>query len=224
MLSVMSDVVRQLREGHPQLQSIYYWQDNAGCYHCGTTIVEAKLVGQQHGVSVRRMDFCDSQAGKGACDRKAATIKSHMKIFLNSENNIESAEEMKNAILSSGGVNVTVSGPPEVSTFSTVRLEGVSTISNIEYSEEGLRVWKAYKIGPGKLIQWEKLDVQPNAEIPRLSAIDCGTCGEKAQFKTITSKEAKIPPKQANSTSPSDSPSSDKSSSDESNVGLFFLS
>ena len=224
VLSVMSDVVRQLREVDPQLQNIYYWQDNAGCYHCGTTIVGAKLVGQQHGVSVRRMDFCDSLGGKGACDRKAATIKSHMKIFLNSGNNIESAEEMKNAILSSGGVpsvNVTVSGPPEVSTFSTVRLEGVSTISNIEYSEEGLRVWKAYNIGPGKLIQWEKLDVQPNAEIPRLSAIDCGTCGEKAQFKTITSKKAKIPPKQANSTSPSDSPSSEESSSDESNVGLF---
>ena len=97
VLSVMSDVVKQLREVHPQLENIYYWQDNTGCYHCGTTIVGAKLISQQHGVSVRRMDFCDSQAGKGACDRKAATIKSHMKIFLNSGNNIESAEEMKNA-------------------------------------------------------------------------------------------------------------------------------
>lgn len=141
------------------------------------------------------MDFCDSKAGKGACDRKSATIKSHMKIFLNSGNNIESAEEMKNAILLSGGVpsvNVTVSGPPEASTLSTVRLEGVSTISNIEYSEEGLRVWKACNIGPGKLIQWKKLDVQPNAEIPRLSAIDCGTCGEKAHSKTITSRRPRF--------------------------------
>ena len=94
VLSVMSDVVRQLREGHPQLQNIYYWQDNASCYHRGKTIVGAKLVGQQHSVSVRRMDFCDLQAGKGACDRKSATIKSHMKIFLNSGKNIESAEEM----------------------------------------------------------------------------------------------------------------------------------
>ena len=224
VLSVMSDMVKQLREVHPQLENIYYWQDNAGCYHCGTTIVGAKLVSQQHGVSVRWMDFCDSQAGKGACDRKAATIKSHMKIFLNSGNNIESAEEMKNAILSSSGVpsvKVTISGPPEVSTFPTVRLEGVSTISNIKYSEEGLRVWKAYKIGPGKLIQWKKLGVQPNAEIPRLSAIDYDTCRENAQFNTVTSKKAKAPPKQANTTGPSDSPSSNESSSDESNAGLF---
>ena len=71
------------------------------------------------------------------------------------------------------------------------------------------------------MIQWEKLDVQPNAEIPRLSAIDCDTCGENAQFKTVTSKKAKIPPKQASTTGPSDSPSCDESSSDESNVGLF---
>ena len=121
-----------------------------------------------------------------------------MKIFLNSGNNTESAEEMKNAILSSGGVpsvNVTVSGPPEASTSSTVRLEGVSTISNIEYSEEGLRVWKAYEIGSGKLIKWEKLGVQPNAEIPGLSAIDCDTSGENAQFKNSYIREGKGPSK-----------------------------
>ena len=111
VLSIMPDVVRKLRDGHLQLQNIYYWQDNTGCYHCGTTIVGAKSIGQQHGVSVRRMDFCDSQAGKGTCDWKAATIKLHVKIFLSSGNNIESAEGLKNAILSSGGapsVTITV--------------------------------------------------------------------------------------------------------------------
>jgi len=57
VLSVMSDVVKQLREAQPQLENIYYWQDNAGCYYCGTTIVGAKLISQQHGVSVRWMPF-----------------------------------------------------------------------------------------------------------------------------------------------------------------------
>ncbi len=57
--------------------------------------------------------------GEGACDRKAATIKSHMKIF-HEGNNIESASDMKTAILSSGGVpavNIAVSGPPDDSEF-----------------------------------------------------------------------------------------------------------
>ena len=72
VLSVLSDVVRQLKEAHPRLTNFYYYR--------GATIVEARLVTQQHGVLVRRMDFCDSQAGKGRCDRRAATKRSHMKI------------------------------------------------------------------------------------------------------------------------------------------------
>ncbi|KAJ7372937.1 hypothetical protein OS493_015393 [Desmophyllum pertusum] len=113
-------------------------------------------------------------------------------------------------------------GHPEAAAFTTIRLEGVSAISNIEYADEGLCVWKSYKIGRGKLIQWEKLNVQPNAEVSGLSAVDRGTNGENTHFKTIVrSKKPKIPPKQGNTTDPSDSPSFDESSSDESNVSLF---
>ena len=223
VLSVMSDVLRQLKEAQPQLKHIYYWQDNAGCYHCGTTIVGARLVSQQHEVSVKRMDFCDTQAGKGACDRKAATMKSQMKIDLNSGNNIESAEQMRDAILSSGGlpsVQVTVSGPPQ-SAFPAIGLESVSAISNIEYTEKGLLVWRAYKIGPGKLIRWETLNIQLNVEAPLLSEVEHGSFEEKANFKTIRSKKPRSPSKQADSTDPCDSLSSDESSSEESNVRLF---
>ena len=76
------------------------------------------------------MDFTDPQGGKGACDRKAATIKSHMKIFHDEGNNIESASDMKAAILSSGGVpavNVAVSGPPDDSEFHKIEIKGVSS-------------------------------------------------------------------------------------------------
>ena len=40
-----------------------------------------------------RMDFSDPQGGKGPCDRKAATVKSHMRTFLNSANDIETVEQ-----------------------------------------------------------------------------------------------------------------------------------
>ena len=43
----------------PHLQRLYYWQDNAGCYHSGNTISIAHMVGKFHGVTVKRMDFCD---------------------------------------------------------------------------------------------------------------------------------------------------------------------
>lgn len=117
------------------------------------TITIAKKVGQLHSVTVKRIDFCDPQGAKGACVRKAASIKFHMKIYLNSRNNIETSEEMKETIQSFGGmssVRVTSCGPPTVATFSNVKLEGVSSISSKEYNDKGMRVGKAYKIGQGR--------------------------------------------------------------------------
>ena len=74
------------------------------CYQCGSTIVSASKVGQRDGVSVKRLDFCDPQGGKGVCNRKVASIKAHMRIQLNEGHDIESGEQMVSAIKSAGGV------------------------------------------------------------------------------------------------------------------------
>jgi len=89
VLAVMADALQQLKITIPQLEFVYYREDNAGCYHCGATIVSARVIGEQYGVTIKRLDFSDPQGGKGPCDRKAATIKSHMRIHLNSGNDIE---------------------------------------------------------------------------------------------------------------------------------------
>ncbi|PFX13725.1 hypothetical protein AWC38_SpisGene22167 [Stylophora pistillata] len=94
----LCDVVETLGD------TVCYRQDNAGCYHCGTTLVCAAALGHEEGVKIRRLDFSDPQGGKSACDRKVATIKSHMRIYLNAGNDIETPEQMRDAILSSGGV------------------------------------------------------------------------------------------------------------------------
>ena len=82
-------------------------------------------------------------------------------------------------------------------------------------------VWRAYKIGPEKLIRWETLNIQPTAEVPLLSEVEHGSYGEKPNFKTIRSKKPESPPKQASNTDPSDSVSSNESSTEESNFGLL---
>ena len=50
-------------------------KDNVGCYHCGASIFGASIIARQQGAAIRRLDFTDAQGGKGACDRKAATIQ-----------------------------------------------------------------------------------------------------------------------------------------------------
>ena len=154
-LAVMADVIKQLKTTMPGLKTVSYRQDNAGCYHCGATIVCASTVGAELGVSIKRLDLSDPQGGKGSCDRKAASIKSHMHIYLNAGHDIETPAQMSDAIRSSGGVpslSVTLCDSVTRPPMGTYKIDGVSLLSNIEISKEGISVWKAYGLGPGRLI------------------------------------------------------------------------
>lgn len=85
------------------------------------------------------MDFSDPQGGKGTCNRKAASIKSHMKIHLNASNNIKTGREMVATMLFSGGipgVHATLAIPPTFPRPVSAKLEDVSAISNIEYRKD----------------------------------------------------------------------------------------
>ncbi|KAK3722873.1 hypothetical protein QZH41_020449, partial [Actinostola sp. cb2023] len=174
VIAVMADVIKQLKITMPSLTSVFYRQDNAGCYHCGATITCARVLGLHDEVTIKRLDFSDPQGGKGSCDRKAVTIKSHMRIHLNSGNDIETQVQMKDAIMSAGGVpavNVTLCESVTASKMATLKIEGVSLLNNIKYEVDGIRVWRrAFDIGPGKLIPTNKLQSPSPSE---LSAITC---------------------------------------------------
>ncbi|XP_022809582.1 uncharacterized protein LOC111346569 [Stylophora pistillata] len=71
---------------------------------------------------------------------------------------------MVKAILSSGGVASlceSITSPPMI----TCKIDGVSKFSNIEFTTEGIRVWRAYGVEPGKLIS------APKTEIPSLDTL-----------------------------------------------------
>ena len=98
VLAVMSDVIGKLKKIMPLLKNVYYRQDNAGCYRSGVTIIGAARISKIHDIFIKHMDFSDPQGGKGACDRKAANIKTHMKVHLNQGNDIENAFQMVDAM------------------------------------------------------------------------------------------------------------------------------
>ena len=140
------------------------------------------------------MDFSDPQGGKGSCDRKAATIKSHMAIHLNSGHDIESASQMQEAIESFGGVpgvKAVLCRPPLSSIKKPLKWDGVSFVNNVQYGEEDVRVWRSYKIGRGKFIPWSKFPVPDQDEVPTL---ECSAASEniKANFVISSRDELRL--------------------------------
>ena len=160
----------------PEINSVYLKQEPAGCYHSVSTLLSVYKVAEKNGIKLEYVVFSDLQGGEGPCDRKAATIKSHMRVHVNSDHDIETASQMV-AIESSGGmegVHMTVSSQPPPAKITAVKWEGVGAINNIVYSEGGMRVWRAYASGLGKFVPWSNFSLQ-NVTLPQLNKITHNT-------------------------------------------------
>ena len=164
---ILRDVLVTLKEQRPELEKVYCKQDNAGCYHYGSPIVGSRL-SKHAGVKVERFDFSDPQGGWGEADRQAATIKGHINVYLNKGHDVNNATQMKEAMESNGripGVIVKYVKLHEAS-FDKImaKWDGISALNNFQFEERGIRVWKAYKIGPGKLVPCK--DIQSDGDSP----------------------------------------------------------
>ncbi|KAK3730134.1 hypothetical protein QZH41_004829 [Actinostola sp. cb2023] len=119
-------------------------------------------IGSLTGIAVKRYDFSEPQAGKGPCDRSSAHQKAHVNRCLNEGNDIISAEDIKKALELHGGVkNVVpyvIELPECTNKSSPPRIQDISLLHNYQYSDKGLRMWKAFDIGEGKLVSWQDLD------------------------------------------------------------------
>ena len=152
--SIIENTLATLKALKPDLNQVYLRSDNARCYHCGYLLLSLPGVADRTGVKIARYDFSEPQAGKDICDRRIATLKSHMRRFLNEGNDVKTASDMKAAIESYGGIKgcyaAVCRAQPSAQTMIKHTMTGVQRLHNFSYENGGMRVWRAYDVGPGK--------------------------------------------------------------------------
>ena len=107
-----------------------------------------------------RVDFSDPQGGKGAADRLAATCKGHIRAFINEGHDVCTAADVRNALLSHGGLErvrvVSLKAVTETPDDSP-SITGITKLNNFRFSSnDSITCWRAYCIGRGKTIKPEK--------------------------------------------------------------------
>ena len=190
VLAIVDNVFQQLSTVTPKIKTVYMRADNAGCYHAALTLLSMRKIAAKHNITLSRIDFSDPQGGKGSCDRKATTIKNKMRIYVNSGHDVESPQQMLEAIESMGGIpglSVTLCGKHPAQT-SDVKWQGISFLNNFAYEKNGIRVWRAYETGSGKVLQWSDLD-QTTQPQPGIDII--GESTTKATFVRVKARKAK---------------------------------
>ena len=84
----MDHVLATLKKENHGINRALYRPDNAGCYDTAYTILACKKVSKRTGVSVQRLDFSDPQEGKKPCNLFAATMKNHVRAFIDEGNDV----------------------------------------------------------------------------------------------------------------------------------------
>ncbi|XP_078368927.1 uncharacterized protein LOC144652746 [Oculina patagonica] len=166
VVKIMQDVLRAIKLENNEIRRAYFRQDNAGCYHSSSTILACPLISTSTGIKIQRIDFSDPQGGKGAADRLAATCKSHVRIFINEGNDVTTADQLKDALLSHGGVEgvrvvsmETIQDLP--SEDDSRKIPAISKLNDFEFIADAITAWRAYGIGEGKEITVEKTSSDP---------------------------------------------------------------
>lgn len=122
-------------------------------------ITACHFMEESTGIRIDRMDVSGPQRGKDPCNRKAATIKAHVRRFINEGHDVTTAEGLEQAILSNCGVRgvcVAVVDAAGISAIQGIKLPGINLLNNYKYDTKNLTVWKAYEVGKGKPLEWSK--------------------------------------------------------------------
>ena len=120
-------------------------------------------------------------------------MKADIKRWVNEKHDVVSAEDMKQAIESHGGLKGCRAAAVEVDISKDVvkdnKIPGISLLNNFQLIEEsGIRSWRAYDIGPGRLLQYRDLQIsaQPDTNLKVIEPF-----GELTNGKGIVGKTSK---------------------------------
>ena len=98
-------------------------------------------------------------------------------MYLNSGKDVETAEQLMNAIDSLGGVpgaQTILCDLVNVADSETLKWEGISFINNFYYCKDEIRTWKEYGIGSGKLRKLTEFNLPQNYPLPKLNVLQEG--------------------------------------------------
>ena len=153
-----------MKQGNPEVKKVYLRSDEAGCYHNSKLVSSFQELGYRLRITIVRYDHSEPQSGKDICDRILFPMKAAIRTYCNEGHDVVSAEDMYIALKERPvkGTTATVCAIQEqCATLEISKIPNYSNLHNFKFTQEGLRVWKACNVGPGKFIPWNDIVICP---------------------------------------------------------------
>ena len=164
VLSIIENLMSIIKKSNLGITKAYLRSYEAGCYHNSSLIASLRGIGDRQGIEIVRYDHSEPQHGKDLCDRILCPMKAAIRRYCNEGHDIVTAHDMQVALDKrpvQGTTAAVFCVSEEKKTLKMKKIANYSSLHNFEFTPDGLRVWKAYNIGTGKLISWESVILYP---------------------------------------------------------------
>lgn len=158
--SIIDNTLKAFKSDKPHINQGQLRSDEAGCYHNNFLIAAIRDIAENVGITITQYDFSEPQYGKDVCDRILCPMKSCIKRYCNEGHDVLTAKDMRTALSSRPvrGTSASVCSVDECKkTLQVKKMDNFSRYHNFKYESNGVRVWKAYGVGPGKLILYDDI-------------------------------------------------------------------
>jgi hypothetical protein len=166
VLSIIENTLKTLKADKPRITRVHFRSDEAGCYHNNFLIASVRDIGNEVGIAVTGYDFSEPQYGKDVCDRILCPMKSAIRRYCNEGHDVLTAQDMHTALSQRPvrGTSACVCSIDESKrTLKVNKIDAFSSYHNFRFEKNGVRVWRAYRIGSGKLIKFSNFISQQQA-------------------------------------------------------------
>ncbi|KAK3747345.1 hypothetical protein QZH41_007276 [Actinostola sp. cb2023] len=158
--SIVEQLLTMIHSEKPHISTVVLRSDEAGCYHNSQLLAALRDVGERVGISIARYDYSEPQFGKDICDRILCPMKGAIRRYCNEGHDILSAQDMHTALKErnvKGSTAAVCEIRPTEMDLEITKLQGMSAFHNFVYEKNDLRVWKAFGVGPGKVVPWKSI-------------------------------------------------------------------
>ncbi len=117
-------------------------------------------VSKRVGIAVETYYFSEPQHGKDICDRVICPMKLSVRKYCSEGHDIQSVKDMREALLERPvkGVTIAVGEVNEGhKTANITKIPHFSMYHNFEFLQEGIRIQKAYSVGPGEIVSYDNI-------------------------------------------------------------------
>ena len=169
VMAIYQSVLKQLKEDFPHLESIINKSDNAGCYH-NEVLFAWKVHWPRSNLNLKFLQtlFNERQSGKYQCNHGSATAKRQMQYFIDSGNNINSADQIFEARWSATALWSFTANVLDVrgqKYTKQTQIKNISKIHHVKYiyddTKKEYHVWQFSEIGQGRKYEVKEHPVAP---------------------------------------------------------------